>query len=210
MECFTDSLSEERKCIVILLLILPILFGLMSGDLVLDIIGIVGIVIAVVVVVFFNGIDKDIISDRDKVYPKINDDIKKEFAKYETSSEPEKRKVINTVKELDTFRIRLRNIRKTRNHGFLFIFIELILLIAILVLLAAFPFSLLTNQYITTLPSISFISIAEILLFLPYSIYSDFGAMWKVSQVLIEHIDNKNEDLTTIVCKIFKTHRKKS
>lgn len=118
--------------------------------------------------------------------------------------------MINTIKELDTFRIRLRNIRKTRNHGFLLILAELILLIVILVLLTTFPFSLLVNQYTITLPSFVFIFTAEALLFIPLIVYRDFNSMWKVSQVLIEYLDNKNEDLTKIVCKIFKTHRKKS
>ncbi|MEM3504261.1 MAG: hypothetical protein QXJ62_04880 [Nitrososphaeria archaeon] len=72
-----DTISKERKYTILLLLTLPILLGLMSGELIFGIIGIVGIIIAILVALFFNGIDKEIISDRDKVYPKINEEIKK-------------------------------------------------------------------------------------------------------------------------------------
>ncbi|MEM4034607.1 MAG: hypothetical protein QW257_01615 [Candidatus Micrarchaeaceae archaeon] len=206
---FIDTISKEREYAGLLLFTLPIFLGLMNGEFIFGGIGIVGIIITVLLAIF-NGIAREIISDRNKVYPKINKEIKKEFAKYGISSEEEKIKVINTIKELDTFRIRLRNIRKTRNHGFLFILFELFLLIVVLGLLTTFPFSLLVNQYTITLPSTIFIFTVEALLFIPLIVYRDFSSMWKVNQVLIEHLDNKNEDLTEIVCKIFKTHRKKS
>lgn len=205
---FTDTLYTKRPSIILLLLILFIYIYLMTSDIALVVIGIVGIIVTVIVVMFFNGIDKDIIEDRDKVFPKINEEIKEEFAKYEASSESGKKKIINTIKELDTFRLRLRGTRRIRNRGFFLLFIELIVLAVFLVLLSSFPISILLARNVN-IPSTIFLFIGEALLLIPFLIWTNFDVLWKVSHVLIEHIDNKNEDLTIIVCKIFKTDKKR-
>lgn len=187
--------------------------------------------VAVVIGLFFNGIDKDIIRDRDKLYPKITKFIGQEFKKYPKAEEPEKEKILNKIRTLDKFRINLRKTRDIRNYGFLFTLIAVVLIIASLLTLpyvnlntflstsilihcnpvsnATTPNTYSCYQLPTPISSVVLIFVAEFALFgTLFGImlaYQKFILLWRMSRVIYKHIDEKNKDLVDIVCSIFKT-----
>ncbi|MCL5434151.1 MAG: hypothetical protein M1559_00330 [Candidatus Marsarchaeota archaeon] len=183
------------------------------------------VIVAILLGLFFNGIDKDITTDRDKLYPKIAKCIESEFKKYQKAEEPEKENILSKITTLDKFRRNLRKTRAIRNYGFLNTIISVIVVVALLVLLPYVPLNsfLSTSVPIHCYPpvnsisntfscypgqaptsAIAFLFVAELLVFAVLLEYSKFILLWKMSKVIIQNIDEKNKDLTGIVCKIFK------
>ena len=184
------------------------------------------VVVAIILVLFFNGIDKDIIEKRDKLYPKIAKCIENEFKKYQKAEEPVKENIISKIITLDIFRRNLRKTRTIRNYGFLYTFVSVIVVIILLVVipyvplhqflststtLKCYPILNATNNMVScsqlspSLSAIIFLFVAEIGVFVIIFTYSKFVLLWKMSKVIIQNIDEKNKDVTDIVCTIFKT-----